>query len=79
MKKEIFEEKVRENKSPIKAIRLKCLDCSALQESEVKLCPVTDCPLYEFRMGKNPYVKRRELTEEQRKEIGERLNKAKQC
>ena len=34
-----------------RAIRLKCLDCSAQQQSEVKRCPCTDCPLWRYRMG----------------------------
>ena len=40
--------------TPLKAIRAKCLDCSADQPKEVRLCPITDCPLYPFRMGHNP-------------------------
>ena len=41
-----------------KAIRLKCLDCSAQQQSEVKRCPCVDCPLWRYRMG---YEERDEL------------------
>ena len=44
--------------SPLKAIRAKCLDCSAGQRAEVRLCPVTDCPLYPLRMGRNPNRRR---------------------
>jgi len=40
--------------TPLKAIRLKCLDCVCDVPKEVRLCPATDCPLYPFRMGKNP-------------------------
>ena len=40
--------------TPLKSIRLKCLDCSGGLRKEVKLCPIKDCPLYPFRMGKNP-------------------------
>ena len=58
--------------SPIKAIRARCLDCCAGSAHEVKLCPVTDCSLYAFRFGKNPYIKRT-MTEEQRKASAERL------
>lgn len=58
--------------SPIKAIRAKCLECSCTS-NEVKLCPVTDCALYPFRFGKNPYRAKREYTEEQRKAMAERL------
>ena len=39
---------------PLKAIRLKCMDCSNQQYKEVELCPCTDCPLYPFRFGHNP-------------------------
>ena len=35
-----------------KAIRLKCLDCCADQMAEVRKCPVTNCPLWRYRMGK---------------------------
>ncbi|MFZ1081962.1 MAG: hypothetical protein WAO19_08550 [Candidatus Kryptoniota bacterium] len=40
--------------SPLKSIRLKCLECSNDSTSEVRNCVITDCPLYEFRLGKNP-------------------------
>ena len=39
--------------SPLKSIRLKCLDCAGNEEVEIRLCPILDCPLYPFRMGKN--------------------------
>lgn len=38
----------------LKAIRLKCLDCSGFQQKEVSLCQVTNCPLWPFRLGKLP-------------------------
>ena len=40
--------------SPLKAIRLKCLDCCCGSAHEVKLCPVEKCPLHHYRFGKNP-------------------------
>ena len=61
--------------SPIKAIRAKCLDCCCDQLSEVKLCPAVDCPLYPFRLGKNPN-RSRNMTDEQRQAAKERLAKA---
>jgi hypothetical protein len=45
--------------TPLKSIRAKCLDCSAGQPKEVKLCPHTDCALYIYRFGKNPNRKGR--------------------
>ena len=47
-------EKEKTQLTPLKAIRAKCLDCMCDQPKEVRLCPSTDCPLYPFRMGKNP-------------------------
>jgi hypothetical protein len=73
---EEFNQEVRENKSVLRAVHLKCYDCSAYNSNEIKECPVKDCPLYPFRQGKNPFRKR-ELTDEQRQKIAERLNKAK--
>lgn len=69
-----------ENKitSPLKAIRAKCLDCVCYQNNEVKLCPSENCPLYPFRMGKNPFRKPRELSEEQKEKMIEALRKSRE-
>jgi hypothetical protein len=45
----------KEIRSPIKAIRAYCMDCSNGQYSEVKKCPCTKCPLFAFRFGMNPF------------------------
>jgi len=46
---------------PGKAMRKHCLWCCAKQPKEVKLCTIPECPLYPYRMGKNPgYAKRAE-------------------
>ena len=63
--------------TPIKAIRAHCLGCSGTA-NEVKLCTVVTCPLFKYRLGKNPNIKKRELTDEQRAAIGERLNSARE-
>ena len=59
--------------SPLKAIRLKCLDCCCGSSNEVKLCPCTNCSLYPFRDGHNPFVTKREYTDEEKQAIKERL------
>ncbi len=41
-----------ERVSRSKAIRLKCIDCCAGNMAEVRKCPVTNCPLWRYRMGK---------------------------
>lgn len=62
--------------SPLKAIRLKCLDCSCGSFNEVKLCPVEQCSLYPFREGHNPYTKK-DYTPEERAALAARLMKKK--
>lgn len=59
----------------LKAIREKCLDCSFTWK-EVVLCPCTDCSLWPYRRGKNPYRIKRVVSEEQRKAAGDRFAKA---
>lgn len=39
---------------PLKAIRLKCLDCVCHQEKLIRECTITTCALYPYRMGKYP-------------------------
>lgn len=59
--------------TPMKAIRRKCIDCSGGSSNEVKLCPVKNCPLYDYRFGKDPHRKKVEYTEEQRKAMATRI------
>ncbi len=59
--------------SPLKAIRLKCLDCCCGSSYEVKLCPCTNRPLYPFREGHNPFIAKRDYSAEQKQAIKERL------
>ena len=65
---------MEENKvSALKAVRLKCLDCSCGSAHEVSLCPIENCPLFPFRFGKNPFRAKREMTDEQKAAAKERL------
>lgn len=43
----------------MKAIHEKCIDCCGGQVREVKFCPIKDCPLYPYRMGHDPFRKRK--------------------
>lgn len=45
--------------TPLRSIRLKCLDCCCDSALEVRLCPCTDCALYIYRFGKNPHRRRK--------------------
>jgi hypothetical protein len=40
--------------TPLRAIRLKCVDCSAGEVKRVRECPITSCALWPFRLGHNP-------------------------
>jgi len=41
-------------KTPIKAIREKCLECCAGQINEVRCCPCITCSCWFYRFGKRP-------------------------
>lgn len=62
-------------KSALNAIRLKCLDCSNGGIAEIRECIITDCPLYEYRFGKNPPHRKKKLSAETRKKLSERMRK----
>ena len=62
--------------NPVKAIRAFCVECSNGSTTEIKECPVSKCPLCPFRLGKNPYRQRREMTEEQKQVLADRLREA---
>ncbi|MCB9989974.1 MAG: hypothetical protein H6867_01180 [Rhodospirillales bacterium] len=67
---------VHTKKPLLKAIREKCLDCCAQQHSEVRLCHISGCPLWPYRMGKNPFHGRR-MTDEQKQAATQQIKKAK--
>ena len=37
--------------TPLKAIRMKCLDCCGNNQAEVRRCVVWTCPIWSYRMG----------------------------
>jgi hypothetical protein len=41
-------------KTPMKAIRAKCLDCTCDQVAEIRECTIKLCPLWPYRMGRRP-------------------------
>jgi hypothetical protein len=58
--------------SPLRALRLKCLDCCNGSPKEVRLCTAVDCPNWPFRMGRNPWAG---PVSEARREHGRRLGR----
>jgi hypothetical protein len=39
---------------PLRAIRLKCLDCTCNQEAQIRECTIRLCALWPYRMGRYP-------------------------
>lgn len=64
--------------TPLKAIKEYCIDCMGGQPRLVKGCTALNCPLYPYRTGHNTTIKR-EMTDEQRKELSERMKKAREA
>lgn len=62
--------------SPKELVIMKCHECCAYQPNEVLLCPAKGCPLYPLKVKWYTKIprKKRELTDEQRLEIKNRLN-----
>ena len=42
-------------RSPLAALRARCVDCCAGSAPEVRKCVAVDCSTWPFRMGKNPW------------------------
>ena len=56
--------------SPLRALRLRCIDCCGGSPSEVRLCTAVQCSAWPFRMGRNPW---RAPPSEARVALGRRL------
>jgi len=76
----------RKVKSPLKAIRQFCFECMGMDRrkrnpqkpyDDVENCTDPVCPVFDFRFGKNPYLKRK-LSQEQRDAAIKRLKTANQ-
>ncbi len=65
-------------KNPVKAIREFCLDCCGDSPVGVKECTSVNCALHPFRLGKNPFRTKREMTDEQKEAAKIRLAKARE-
>lgn len=58
------------------ALRAKCIDCCAGSASEVRKCVSVSCALWPFRINKNVWREKREMSEEQREAARVRLQNA---
>lgn len=61
---------------PLRIIRDYCRACGEGSYADVVNCPMNDCPLYPFRLGKNPNREGRILDDEQKAILRERLASA---
>jgi hypothetical protein len=48
--------------TPLRAVRLACLECCNGSASEVRQCVATSCPLWTFRFGRRPSTEDRAAT-----------------
>ena len=53
--------------SPLKALRLRCIDCYGGSLKSVRGCTSTDCPSWPFRLGHSPW--RKELSQERKEQL----------
>ena len=58
--------------TPLKAIKLFCVECMGGERSQVDFCTAPGCPLFRYRKGKGNI---RRMTDEQRKAASERMHK----
>ncbi|MBT6716036.1 MAG: hypothetical protein HOB18_00140 [Nitrospina sp.] len=67
------------HKTPVKAMRDKCIECMGGKDSEdyrrrIKECVSVDCPIFAFRFGKDPH-RHPNLSNDQRKRMANRMDK----
>ena len=53
--------------SPLKALRLRCIDCFGGCVTSVRCCTATDCPSWPFRLGHSPW--RKELSQKRKEQL----------
>ena len=61
--------------TPFRAVRAKCLDCCCGNTAEVRKCVATDCLLWPFRLGSNPFRKKSVLSEGEKQRRAARLGR----
>ena len=53
--------------SPLKALRLRCIDCYGGSLKSVRCCTSTDCPSWPFRLGHSPW--RKQLSQDRKEQL----------
>ena len=67
-----------ERMSPLKALRLRCVDCCAGSTYEVRRCTAVECPSWPFRLGRSPWREKKVLTDEERAAFSQRMAERRQ-
>ena len=65
-------------RSPLKAIRKNCILCIGSIREVPNCTAEKSCPLFPFRMGKNPFRTPRVVTDEQREAARERFKRSRE-
>jgi len=74
---EILTQKFRA-KTPLKALRARCLDCCCGDASEVRKCTATDCASWPFRLRTDPFRKKATLSDDEKRRRADRLRSVQQ-
>ena len=67
-----------ERMSPLKALRLRCIDCCAGSAYQVRRCTAVTCPSWPFRMGNSPWREKKVLSDEERAAVSQRMQALRQ-
>ena len=74
-----MEKEIRRPTTPLNAIKQYCKKRCAGNLKGWRACTDENCPLLYFRLGKNPYRKKRKFTKKQKEELALRMKKARDC
>ena len=68
----------KEYVSPLKSIRKHCVQCVGSWKDVESCGGENSCPLYDYRFGKNPFRAKRVLSDDQKREMAERLSRSRE-
>lgn len=60
-------------KPALQALRERCIDCSGGSSQKVRFCTAVACSAWPFRMGTDPWRAKREMSDEQKAVLRQRL------
>lgn len=78
MSPEDFQKLGFEKKPILDVLRARCVECCGGSLSEVRKCIAATCPSWPYRMGTDPFRVRREIGDEERDVMRERVRVARE-